>query len=78
MLIQAGIRRVVAVAPSADGNGKWDKRGRLALTMFKEASVGFVPIDEAMNASLIEKYNLQPKKSKKMKKAAPSDLDACC
>ena len=75
MLIQAGIRRVVAAPPLAEGGGKWDERGRMALTMFKDAGVGFVPIDNTKNASLIKKYNLQPEKAKKTSLTEP---DACC
>jgi dCMP deaminase len=65
MLIQAGIHRVVSAAPSLNGTRKWDKRGRLALTMFEQAGVGFVPINAARNKELIEKYDLPQK-------------DACC
>jgi dCMP deaminase len=75
MLIQAGIRRVVAAPPRPDGDKKWDKLGRIALTMFKDAGVGFVPIKDTKNASLIEKYNLWPKKAKK---TASGELDAAC
>jgi dCMP deaminase len=78
MLIQAGIRRVVAAPPLLDSDEKWDKRGRIALTMFKDAGVGFVPIKDNKNASLIEKYDLWPKKAKKAKQTASTEMDACC
>ena len=55
-----------------------DKRGRLALTMFKQAGVEFTPIDEAKNEELIKKYDLPQKKTKKPKKTALAEPEACC
>ena len=73
MLIQAGIVRVVAPAPGM-GKGVWDTRGRLALTLFKQAGVGFKPIDPDESKKLIKKYGLRPKKTKETE---PDDLDEC-
>jgi len=78
MLIQAGIRRVVAAPPLLDSDKNWDKRGRLALTMFKQAGVEFTPIDEAKHKELIEKYDLPQKKTKKQKKTALAEQETCC
>jgi dCMP deaminase len=58
MLIQAGIRRVVAAPPLPEGGGKWDERGRLALKLFKQTGVEFRPIEATMNKALIEEYGL--------------------
>lgn len=38
-IIQAGIKRVVAIAPSLGGESKWDKSGQIAQQMFQEAGV---------------------------------------
>lgn len=67
LLIQAGVRRVVAAAPKAAGTYTppqeagaidWEEMGRLALTMFHEAGVGFKTIDTEFNAELVRKYGL--------------------
>lgn len=42
-IIQSGIIRVVAEPPPATGEGKWDKSGRIARTMFGEADRHFDP-----------------------------------
>jgi len=41
LLIQAGVKRVVAVKPRENTDSKWDKIGLVALDMFKEAGVEF-------------------------------------
>lgn len=38
-IIQAGVKRVVALAPKSKGNSKWDKSGMYATQMFIEAGV---------------------------------------
>lgn len=38
-IIQAGVKRVVALAPNPDGESKWDKSGKFAHQMFLEAGV---------------------------------------
>ncbi len=38
-IIQAGVKRVVAVAPNLHGDSKWDKSGQFAQQMFMEAGV---------------------------------------
>ena len=50
-IIQAGIKRVVALAPNPDGDSKWDKSGQLAEQMFKEAGikVDFYNIESNLN-----------------------------
>ena len=42
-IIQSGVQRVVAEPPPAEGDGKWDKSGRIARTMFAEADRHFDP-----------------------------------
>jgi dCMP deaminase len=74
MLVQAGIGRVVAAAPSPDGKGIWDEAGRTALALFKQAGVGFEPIDPGMNKKLIKKYDLR---SKKTKETELDEMDEC-
>ncbi|HYH21703.1 MAG TPA: hypothetical protein VD995_24115 [Azospirillum sp.] len=73
MLIQAGITRVVAVeplaegeyAPPREGSGKidWEALGRLAVQMFTEANVIFAPIPRLESEGLIGKYGLDPKRT---------------
>lgn len=49
-IIQAGIKRVVALSPdSADTSSKWHKTGMLSIEMFKETGVqvDFFTVDEA-------------------------------
>ena len=38
-IIQAGVKRVVALAPNLNGDSKWDKSGKFAYQMFLEAGV---------------------------------------
>lgn len=38
-IIQAGVKRVVALAPNLNGDSKWDKSGKFAHQMFIEAGV---------------------------------------
>lgn len=38
-IIQAGVKRVVALAPNPAGDSKWDKSGHFAYQMFLEAGV---------------------------------------
>jgi len=38
-IIQAGVKRVVALAPKLDSDSKWDKSGKYAHQMFTEAGV---------------------------------------
>ena len=38
-IIQAGVKRVVAIAPNLSGDSKWDKSGQFAHQMFIEAGV---------------------------------------
>ncbi len=42
-LIQSGITRVVAEKPKKGTDSKWDKSGKFALQMLKEAKIKFVP-----------------------------------
>jgi dCMP deaminase len=42
-IIQSGVQRVVAEPPPREGDGKWDKSGRIARTMFAEADRHFDP-----------------------------------
>ncbi|MCI0753755.1 deoxycytidylate deaminase [Teichococcus vastitatis] len=44
LLIQSGVRRVVAAAPRAGTDSYWDRVGLLAIEMMREAGVEFVPI----------------------------------
>lgn len=44
LLIQSGVRRVVAAAPRRDTDSYWDKVGLLAIEMLKEAGVEFAAI----------------------------------
>jgi dCMP deaminase len=46
LIIQAGIKRVVARAPDTESQDKWDVSGRLALKMFEESEVAFVDASE--------------------------------
>ncbi|QCG96801.1 hypothetical protein E6C67_23495 [Azospirillum sp. TSA2s] len=80
LLIQAGIQRVVAVAPRAEGTytpppktkTDWDKLGRMAVQMFDEAGVAFVPISSDLSKSLIGKYGLDPNNME------PGQRCSCC
>jgi dCMP deaminase len=50
-IIQAGIKRVVALSPdSVDESSTWHKTGKLSIEMFKEAGVqvDFFTVDEAV------------------------------
>lgn len=47
LLIQSGVRRVVAAAPRENTESYWDKVGLLAIEMLREAGVAFSPISEA-------------------------------
>lgn len=47
LLIQSGVRRVVAAAPRSSTDSYWDKVGLLAIEMLREANVAFTPISEA-------------------------------
>lgn len=38
-IIQAGVKRVVALGPNPNGDSKWDKSGKFAHQMFLEAGV---------------------------------------
>jgi dCMP deaminase len=42
-LIQSGIKRVVAERPKKGTDSKWDKSGKIALQMLKEAKIKFIP-----------------------------------
>ena len=42
-IIQSGVERIVAEAPAAEGDGKWEKSGRIARNMFGEANKHFDP-----------------------------------
>jgi len=44
LLIQSGVRRVVAAAPRANTDSYWDKVGLLAIDMLREAGVAFTPV----------------------------------
>jgi len=44
LLIQSGVRRVVAAAPRANTDSYWDKVGLLAIEMLREAGVAFTPV----------------------------------
>ncbi len=44
LLIQSGVRRVVAAAPRPDTDSYWDKVGLLAIDMLREAGVEFTAI----------------------------------
>ncbi|ONG51897.1 deoxycytidylate deaminase [Pseudoroseomonas deserti] len=44
LLIQSGVRRVVAAAPRAGTGSYWDKVGLLAIDMLREAGVEFTPV----------------------------------
>jgi dCMP deaminase len=44
LLIQSGVKRVVAAAPRQGTASYWDKVGLLAIDMLREANVEFVPI----------------------------------
>jgi dCMP deaminase len=46
VIIQSGIKRVVAQAPGNDLTSKWTKPGLVALAMFAEAKVEFVPAED--------------------------------
>jgi dCMP deaminase len=46
LIIQAGIKRVVARAPDMKSEDKWDVSGRLALEMFEEVGIDFVDSSE--------------------------------
>lgn len=68
LLIQAGIRRVVAAAPKAEGTYAspaepgaldWNRLGRLGLMLFHEAGIGFEPIDAAKVDYLVKRYDLK-------------------
>lgn len=55
-IIQAGVKRVVALAPNLKGDSKWDKSGQIAVQMFSEAGVKmdfYVVTDEAGNAQQV-------------------------
>jgi len=47
LLIQSGVRRVVAAAPRENTASYWDKVGLLAIEMLREANVAFTPISGA-------------------------------
>ncbi|HWL80694.1 MAG TPA: deaminase [Roseomonas sp.] len=47
LLIQSGVRRVVAAAPREGTSSYWDGVGLLAIEMLREANVEFTPITEA-------------------------------
>ncbi|TPG55697.1 deoxycytidylate deaminase [Roseomonas nepalensis] len=47
LLIQAGIKRVVAAKPRQNTGSKWDKIGLVALDMLKEAGVEFKELTDA-------------------------------
>lgn len=44
LLIQSGVRRVVAAAPRANTDSYWDKVGLLAIDMLREAGVEFTAV----------------------------------
>ncbi|MDB5369317.1 MAG: deoxycytidylate deaminase [Roseomonas sp.] len=44
LLIQSGVRRVVAAAPRPGTESYWDRVGLLAIEMLREANVEFIPI----------------------------------
>lgn len=44
LLIQAGVRRVVAAAPREGTDSYWDRVGLLSIAMLREAGVEFIPI----------------------------------
>lgn len=44
LLIQAGVRRVVAAAPREGTESYWDRVGLLSIAMLREAGVAFTPI----------------------------------
>ena len=47
LLIQSGVRRVVAAAPRQGTDSYWDQVGLLAIEMLREANVEFTPVTEA-------------------------------
>ncbi|MBO1076343.1 deoxycytidylate deaminase [Roseomonas marmotae] len=47
LLIQSGVRRVVAAAPRPNTDSYWDKVGLLAIEMLREAGVEFTPVTGA-------------------------------
>ncbi|MCQ4158585.1 deaminase [Roseomonas sp. GC11] len=47
LLIQSGVRRVIAAAPRPGTSSYWDQVGLLAIEMMREAGVEFVPISSA-------------------------------
>lgn len=82
LLIQAGVKRVIAAAPKAEGTYSpstdqgavdWNKLGRIGLMLFHEAGVGFKPIDPAKVNELVERYSL-----KRNQPETPASGCDCC
>lgn len=87
-LIQAGVRRIVAAAPKAEGKytpptekgaTDWEESGRIALQLFEEAGVEFRLIDEALIETLTDRFDLNRKEPKRKKtEQVKSDDSSCC
>jgi dCMP deaminase len=74
LLIQAGIERVVAAPPLPipdKPDDEWVERGRLALTLFNKAGVGFSPIPQKLLDEVFEDYDLD-------KPTAVASAPVCC
>jgi dCMP deaminase len=52
LLIQAGVKRVIAAEPRLGTASKWDKAGLLSIEIFREAGVEFRKLTEAEMARL--------------------------